>query len=254
MAELCRDIHIGRKTDNYDKLKQIKQEAKDQKRRALYENPEDREKRIKLENEQEAERRKRAAELVDKGLGNNSAAGRANGVAALRVVNGKIEVDQDSLLVDRHAIADAERTTEEREVDSDLKRVVNSASWSRRERVERWSAAETVKFYNSLSMWGTDFGLIVQMFPGRSRRQIKNKFNAEERKNPARIHTALTSRIPVGKDYVDNAMKSESKEAENAASAEDTERAGSEQPPSTDPATAPPADPSSVSEPVVIAD
>ena len=40
-------------------------------------------------------------------------------------------------------------------------------------------------------MFGTDFMMISKMFPGRSRRQIKLKFNNEERRNPGLIKDTL---------------------------------------------------------------
>ena len=40
-------------------------------------------------------------------------------------------------------------------------------------------------------MFGTDFESISKMFPGRNRRQIKLKFNNEERKDPERIKRTL---------------------------------------------------------------
>lgn len=195
MAELCRDIHIGRTTPNFEKLKKLKQDERTRKRTEQAQTAEERQERIKKQEEEDEDRRKKAVDIVEKGVG---------GKPLLKLLEGgKIDIDQDTLQVDRHAIANAGRSSGEAVEESDLMRVVNSASWSRRERVERWSTLETNRFYEALSMWGTDFGLIAQMFGGRSRRQIKNKFNAEERKNPGRVHIALNHRIPVGMDYLE---------------------------------------------------
>ncbi|KAK9473596.1 uncharacterized protein V1510DRAFT_414463 [Dipodascopsis tothii] len=186
MAELCRDIHIGRKSSNYDKLEQRRQLEKLRRRNAVEETPEDRDKRLKLEEEAERERRKMVNNILEKG------------VPRLHVVGGKIVVDEDSLQVDRHERdARPEVAEADKEVEDEFARRVNSGTWSKREKVERWDMAETQKFYEALSMWGTDFNLIAQMFRGRSRRQIKSKFNAEERKNPEKVHMALTRRMPV---------------------------------------------------------
>ncbi|KAG5440694.1 hypothetical protein PCK2_000282 [Pneumocystis canis] len=81
--------------------------------------------------------------------------------------------------------------------ENDLSRKVNSASWGKREKSDRWSKEDTLKFYNALSQWGTDFGVICKMFPNRSQRQIKNKFNSEERKYPEKIDIAIRSRKPM---------------------------------------------------------
>ncbi|KAK9468548.1 hypothetical protein V1512DRAFT_222084 [Lipomyces arxii] len=184
MADLCKDIHIGRKSKAYQQIIDFKAREKARKRDAVLETDDVRLERIKLEEEAEAERRKNAQNLIERG-------------PQLRIVDGQITVDEDSLRVDRHKRDAVDRRPEDVEVTEEYSRRVNSASWSKRERVERWSITETMKFYDSLSMWGTDFGLITQMFPGRSRRQIKNKFNAEERRDPTRIRLALNNRLPV---------------------------------------------------------
>lgn len=56
-----------------------------------------------------------------------------------------------------------------------------------REKAERWLEEETEKFYRALQIFGTDFSVIERLIPGRSRKQIKNKFNKEEKVNPERI-------------------------------------------------------------------
>ncbi|KAK9456570.1 hypothetical protein V1511DRAFT_494698 [Dipodascopsis uninucleata] len=194
MAELCRDIHIGRKSTVYDKLEQLRQKEKTRKRNALYETDEEKLERKKRQEALEVEAKKRAAKLVEKGVD--------SGMPRLRVVDDKIIVDEESLQVDRHERDAQDVSPEDVENIDEYSRRVNSASWSKRERVERWNAVETKRFYDALSMWGTDFGLMAQMFPGRSRRQIKNKFNSEERKYPAKVHLALSRRIPVSAEYL----------------------------------------------------
>lgn len=113
----------------------------------------------------------------------------------LRLVNGNLVLDEDSLVIDRTAEAashnDGPITTV---IESAATRYVNSASYSKKERSERWNDDETKLFFNGLSIWGTDFELIARMIPGRSRRQVKNKFNREERRDPSKITEALKSR------------------------------------------------------------
>ena len=46
-------------------------------------------------------------------------------------------------------------------------------------------------------MFGTDFSLISQLFPHRSRKQIKLKFNLEERRFPEVVELALRRKLPV---------------------------------------------------------
>ncbi|KAI5299918.1 hypothetical protein KEM56_002883 [Ascosphaera pollenicola] len=121
----------------------------------------------------------------------------------MRVVNGQIVIDSDSLQIDRYA--DAARDMEELEevVENDLTRRINYASFGKRTKAESWDEDLTNFFYRGLRMFGTDFMMISKMFPGRNRRQIKLKFCNEERKNPVRIReTLLGPREPVSlEDY-----------------------------------------------------
>jgi transcription factor TFIIIB component B'' len=109
----------------------------------------------------------------------------------MRIVNGEIVLDTASLQVDRHA--DAERNGDDLEdvVENSLTRKVNQATYGKRSKTESWDEGMTELFYRGLRMFGTDFMLISKMFPGRSRRQIKLKFNNEERRDPQRIRETL---------------------------------------------------------------
>ncbi|KAA1110408.1 Transcription factor TFIIIB component B [Puccinia graminis f. sp. tritici] len=108
----------------------------------------------------------------------------------LRVVNGQIILDQDSLEVDRR---DQTPQLDEMEVveESDSTRLVNSNTWSKAVRGERWSVDETNLFYDAVRLFGSDFEMISQLFPGRTRRQIRLKWNKEEKKSPEEITRAL---------------------------------------------------------------
>ncbi|KAH7857924.1 hypothetical protein Vadar_017985 [Vaccinium darrowii] len=58
----------------------------------------------------------------------------------------------------------------------------------------RWSKQDTELFYEALRQFGSDISMIQQLFPGRSRTQVKLKYKKEERQNPLRLHEALTTR------------------------------------------------------------
>jgi len=51
--------------------------------------------------------------------------------------------------------------------------------------------SETAKFYKALSYMGTDFSLILKVFPDRCRDDIKKKFSMEDRKNRMKVEDAL---------------------------------------------------------------
>ncbi|MCL7042570.1 hypothetical protein MKW94_024777 [Papaver nudicaule] len=59
---------------------------------------------------------------------------------------------------------------------------------------ERWSKQDTDLFYEGIQQFGTDFALIQQLFPGRTRHQVKLKYKKEERQQPMRLSDALTNR------------------------------------------------------------
>ncbi|KAL2752832.1 hypothetical protein ACRALDRAFT_213180 [Sodiomyces alcalophilus JCM 7366] len=119
-------------------------------------------------------------------------------------VDGQIVLDQSSLTLDRHAreqqraLAAGETLIEEEE--HEFSRLTTSNSFrtgSKLRGPNLWNEEDTELFYRGLGMFGTDFQLIANMFPGRSRRHVKMKFNREERANPDRIHLALVGQKTV---------------------------------------------------------
>ncbi|KAK1368077.1 Transcription factor TFIIIB component B [Heracleum sosnowskyi] len=58
----------------------------------------------------------------------------------------------------------------------------------------KWTKQDTELFYQALQQFGTDLTMITQLFPGRTRNQIKLKYKREERDHPMRLHDALTTR------------------------------------------------------------
>jgi transcription factor TFIIIB component B'' len=78
-------------------------------------------------------------------------------------------------------------------------RHVSSSSYVQRAPADKWSDADTERFYAGLAQWGTDFTMLSRLFANRSRRQIKNKYKREERVYPQRIDAALSApRQPAG--------------------------------------------------------
>ncbi|XP_029300318.1 LOW QUALITY PROTEIN: transcription factor TFIIIB component B'' homolog [Cottoperca gobio] len=64
-----------------------------------------------------------------------------------------------------------------------------------------WSSEETDMFFLAISMVGTDFSMICQLFPHRARSEIKNKFKKEERENSWRIDKAFRDRRKLDIEY-----------------------------------------------------
>ncbi|GAB5590605.1 hypothetical protein Unana1_05505 [Umbelopsis nana] len=106
----------------------------------------------------------------------------------LQMVNGQMMLDTDSLAIKRSAMA-APMDTEAMEIveETSMTRLVNSQTYGKKSRSQRWTDEETAQFYNAIAQWGTDFEMISRLFPDRNRRQIKLKFTREERVAPAKV-------------------------------------------------------------------
>ncbi len=118
------------------------------------------------------------------------------------IIDGTIVVNQASLVHDRHAAAAAEAGELEEVEENDFTRLTTSSTYLRAGKLRgpnAWTAAETEHFYRALAMLGTDFTMMAAMFPGKTRRHVKLKFNREERANPRRIDAALIGekKVPI---------------------------------------------------------
>jgi transcription factor TFIIIB component B'' len=123
----------------------------------------------------------------------------------LKLVNGVMVLDTDSLVMDNRMRLDDNANAVEEE--NDLTKKITSHSWlydNRRAPEERfastmksdpWSSEQTDAFYEALRMFGTDFFIISKMFPGKTRRHIKLKFVREERSDPERVKSALIGEV-----------------------------------------------------------
>lgn len=109
----------------------------------------------------------------------------------MRLVNNQLVVDDTSTQIDRHARGRVDEQTMQHVVENDFTKVITSGTYMKRERAQLWDHAATSRFYEGLAQFGTDFEMIAKLFPHRSRRQIKLKFNKEERVNAEKINRTL---------------------------------------------------------------
>lgn len=132
-------------------------------------------------------------------------------VPQVRVVNGEIVVDEDTV-----ARADAFPTgpTLPMDIVNESGRHLTSHSFVKTIGNNRWRREETELFYEALSMCGTDFALISLLFPKRSREQVKGKFKIEERNNPARVALYLRERKALDVAWLERAQAVSPPEAE----------------------------------------
>lgn len=108
--------------------------------------------------------------------------------------DGKIIIDQETLTLNETGLEEKRAELAKAKVIEES--AFNSRSYSykhKKEPSKQWTKDETLKFYKCLMNLGTDFSMIQQYFPGRTRAQIKRKYKTEEKKNPLLINGALTN-------------------------------------------------------------
>ncbi|QLG72500.1 hypothetical protein HG535_0D02080 [Zygotorulaspora mrakii] len=202
MAELCKPkLPIGEPSENFERAKQACK-AKIEKRklrRELRHKARLEFKSLKSlrkeEQEKELEERKKATEK----LLNSDVPESQGSHAAIQLKmgpDGKLIVDEDSTVVDRHKNASMENAHKQKLDENPFENLYNSATYGRNAYTDPWTTEELIKFYKALSMWGTDFNLIAQLFPYRTRKQVKAKFVNEERKHTIIVELALQSKLP----------------------------------------------------------
>ncbi|KJZ78914.1 hypothetical protein HIM_01687 [Hirsutella minnesotensis 3608] len=193
MADLTKDLRIGKKFSRHDELRERERKA-----RARTKSSKDGE----LGEDAAVSSASPKPDDADKAQssGSNkpgeSSASKSTAAAGpqFRIVDGQIVLDQSSLVMDRHARAAAAQGDMETIEENDFTRLITSQSFMTSSKLKGpnvWNDDETELFYRGLRMFGTDFEMISKFFPRKQRRHVKLKFNREERRNPKRIDAAL---------------------------------------------------------------
>lgn len=218
MSELTRDLRIGAKFSKYDELRD-----RIRKKRA-------RQRLIKLGKLQPGEEMpdehtsesgtpapdaaKKPAQALPRLIVEEAP---ADSVPQLEIVDGHIRINEASMQYDRHAAADQARGVVFEQEEDDFTTPVTQRTYMRRQpQGNFWTDAETIKFYHGLRMFGTDFNMISKMFGGaKNRRQVKLKFNREERANPVAVNRCIIGEkdVPMDLEAVDGADALEDSQA-----------------------------------------
>ncbi|KAK9766554.1 hypothetical protein K7432_004278 [Basidiobolus ranarum] len=114
----------------------------------------------------------------------------------MRVVGGKLVLDDTSLFVEHCELNNTQSQNLDVVEESAADRYVNSGTYLKRIKSQRWTPEETEMFYQGLAKWGSDFSLVASMIPGRTQKHVKYKFKREELHNLQRINEALLRRNP----------------------------------------------------------
>jgi len=108
--------------------------------------------------------------------------------------DGKIIIDQETLTLNETGLEEKREELAKAKVIEESAFHSRSYSYKRKkEPSKQWTKYETLRFYKCLMNLGTDFSMIGQYFPCRTRAQIKRKYKTEEKKNPHLINGALTN-------------------------------------------------------------
>lgn len=127
----------------------------------------------------------------------------------VRIVKGEIVVDEEATVVKPADDLDNQVLMD---IVHDTGRHLTSHAFVKMGGPNRWKAEETAKFYDALSMCGTDFSLMSMLFPNKTREQIKGKFRVEERSNPKKIETFLKKRTKFDTAWMDRVQNEKTEE------------------------------------------
>lgn len=200
MADLCMpNLPFGKVSNNHESVKAAQKTIAEKRRQRRKERAMAREKRISMEEvarlsgsadteEEERKKKKLALEAEER---------EPQVTTSLQLTlgaDGLISYDADSAIVSRHSRTDNSSLL--REESNPFENPVTSFTYSKRSHTDRWTTEEVNQFYDALSLFGTDFSLISQLFPYRTRKQIKLKFNLEEKKYPEIIALCLKRKLP----------------------------------------------------------
>lgn len=203
IADLCKpSFPIGKLSSNFQRAQEAEKKMKQQKLKRRQERKTAREERIPLEKviarSTDSESLDESKRKVEKLLTTDVEPTNSTQLQMKLDSSGKMVVDEDSLTRNRHGNVDrSNRVVEEA---NPFENPVISTTYGKRRYTDRWTSEEVKQFYVALSTFGTDFSLIAQLFPYRNRKQVKLKFNLEEKKYPEVIEMALKRKLPADFD------------------------------------------------------
>lgn len=105
--------------------------------------------------------------------------------------NGEMIIDEKTLEIETTAEVEARKVLANSSLILMDETTGDNGFYKRHKRTPTWTPDDTVRFYRSLQIIGTDFSLMCQMFPKRTRRDLKLKYKREERVNGPLINKAL---------------------------------------------------------------
>ncbi|XP_026784628.3 transcription factor TFIIIB component B'' homolog isoform X2 [Pangasianodon hypophthalmus] len=120
--------------------------------------------------------------------------------------DGSLIIDEESLTVQVQRMK-GPNPVEERDPIFERGSTTTYSSFRKGTYTKPWSNRETDMFFLAISMVGTDFSMIGQLFPHRARIEIKNKFKKEERANSWRIDKAFKEKRRLDLDFFNKLLE-----------------------------------------------
>lgn len=105
--------------------------------------------------------------------------------------NGEMMLDEKSLVIETTGDKEARQSIANFDVVFHDEFSGSQGFYKRQKRTRDWPPEETIRFYRCLHTIGTDFSLMLHLFPTRNRRDLKLKFKKEEKINLGLINKAL---------------------------------------------------------------
>lgn len=122
--------------------------------------------------------------------------------------NGEIILDEQSLVIEQTGAKRAREQIENSQIiidDLDT----GYGVYKKPKRCKDWTFAETLRFYRTLNTVGTDFSLMLGLFPGRTRRELKMKFKKEEKNNRMLVDKVLMNPLNFNLTELEEQLKNE---------------------------------------------
>lgn len=204
MGDLCKPFFpIGEVSKNYERALEGERKRREKREQDAHRRREARRFRLNAaqmdrfenveEDEKNGDQKAKIRELMEKDLSEDQ--NKTHRAPVLVLDGGKIGYSHESTKVNRHegeSGAGLERVEE-----NPFENIVTSNTYSKKKQTLRWTPQETAELFKAISLWGTDFSLIAQLFPYRTRKQIKAKFVLEEKKHPHLVEFALLRKLPL---------------------------------------------------------
>ena len=231
MSSLTKDRGLGKRSatgkeleENWEEIsKRWKERPEENRKRAKEKKEEEKRKRKEREKNKTSAQLEDGEELVSPGPTIPSF-----GVRQV-IINGNIVADPDSRNVDFSTNVERRAAADEGSR-KDVRRIYDYVNSNRigkhaglRGSSNRWGDESTELFYKGLRMFGTDFEMIASLFPNRTRKEIKDKYNKLEREEWDMVQDSLKNREPcaieeyaemVGQDSAESFLEPEVLEAE----------------------------------------